>query len=162
MIPIRGRTASRALVVVALALAVGGCGLSEELDRERDPDRAGPTAAASSAGTEAPGGPGPSMPSEASEAELGEDPTGDTSPGTTAGCPSSGVRMLPDLVEAAMGLRAMGVTLTNCGEKTYTLKGYPSIQLLDAEGEPTTTYVSSRGPRTSPQPCPTSVRTKSP
>ncbi|MCC9705586.1 DUF4232 domain-containing protein [Streptomyces sp. MNU76] len=159
MIPIRGRTASRALVAVALALAVGGCGLSEELDRERDPDRAGPTAAASSAGTEAPGGPGLPAPSEAPEGELGADPTGDTSPGTTAGCPSSGVRMLPGLVEAAMGLRAMGVTLTNCGERTYTVKGYPSIQLLDAEGEPyddvrvlqgpqdVTTAVPDLGPR---------------
>ncbi|MDX3641130.1 DUF4232 domain-containing protein [Streptomyces sp. MB09-02B] len=136
MIPIRGRTASRALVVAALIVAAGGCGLSQELDRERDPDRAGPSAAASSAGTEAPGGLGHSEPPEAAEAELGADRTGDASPDATAACPASGVRMLPGLVDAAMGLRAMGVTLTNCGEKTYTVKGYPSIQVLDADGEP--------------------------
>ncbi|WP_234379388.1 DUF4232 domain-containing protein [Streptomyces caniscabiei] len=30
----------------------------------------------------------------------------------------------------------MTVTLTNCGGKPYTVKGYPSIQVLDEDGEP--------------------------
>lgn len=120
MIPIRDRRASRVLLVAALALVVAGCGLSEELDRERDPDRAGPSAAASSADTDTP-----------EEARVPE-PTG----GTPAACPPSGVRMVPGLVEAATGLRAMGVTLTNCGTKPYTLNGYPAIQVLDEDGEP--------------------------
>ncbi|MFF9037421.1 DUF4232 domain-containing protein [Streptomyces sp. NPDC014892] len=135
MIPIRGRTASRALLVTALTLAVAGCGLSGELDRELDPDRAGPSAAASSAETEAPGELELPVPSEAVEAELGADTRAVPPPDPTAACPTSGVRMLPGLVDAAMGLRVMGVTLTNCGEKPYTVKGYPFIQLLDADGE---------------------------
>ena len=120
MIPIPDRRASRVLLVAALTLAVAGCGLSEELDRERDPDRAGPPAAASSAGTDAP------------EGLRVPEPTGST----PAACPPSGVRMVPGPVEAAMGLRAMGVTLTNCGTRPYALKGYPAIQVLDEHGEP--------------------------
>lgn len=135
MIPIRGRTASRAFLVAALTLAVGGCGLSEELDRERDPDRAVPSATASPTGTDSPEELGLSEPPEAAEAELGADPTGDASPDSTAACPPSGVLMLPGPVDAAMGLRAMGVTLTNCGTKPYTLNGYPSLQVLDEDGE---------------------------
>ncbi|WP_371575311.1 DUF4232 domain-containing protein [Streptomyces sp. NBC_01314] len=110
MIPIRGRRASRAILVAALTLAVGGCGLSEELDRERDPDRAAPSAPVSPAATDG--------------------------PEATAACPPSGVRMVPGLVESAMGLRAMGVTLTNCGTVLYTVNGYPAIEVLDEDGEP--------------------------
>lgn len=32
-----------------------------------------------------------------------------------------------------MGLRAVGVTLRNCGQNTYTVNGYPAIQILDAD-----------------------------
>lgn len=131
MIPIRGRTASRALLVAALTLAVGGCGLSAEVDRELDPDRT-----TSLTVTYAPGGPRGSEPPEAAEPELGADPTGNASPDATDACPYSGVRMLPGIVDAAMGLRAMSVTLTNCGKKPYTVNGYPSIQALDEDGEP--------------------------
>ncbi|WP_200304381.1 DUF4232 domain-containing protein [Streptomyces adelaidensis] len=119
MIPIPNRTVGRALLTVVLALAVGGCGLSEELDRERNPDRAVP---------------------EVSPSELEvwptEAPSADPSTEAPAACPSSGVRMLPGLVEAAMGLRAMSVTLTNCGAKPYALNGYPSIEVLDESREP--------------------------
>ncbi|UUU29715.1 DUF4232 domain-containing protein [Streptomyces sp. CA-210063] len=133
MIPIPGRTASRAALLAALTLAVGGCGLSEELDRERNPDRAVPSVTASSAGTDPAEGLRLPEPPEAAEAELGADPTGVPSFDPTAACPASGVRMLPGPVEPAMGLRAMSVTLTNCGTKPYTLNGYPSLQVLDED-----------------------------
>ncbi|MFE7763364.1 DUF4232 domain-containing protein [Streptomyces sp. NPDC057438] len=145
MIPIPVRRAFRVLLVAALTPAVAGCGLAEELDRERDPDRTEPSAAVSSAGTGAP------------EGSRVPEPTG-SAPATA--CSPSGVRMVPGLVEAAMGLRAMGVVLTNCGTKPYTLKGYPAIRLLDAEGQPyddvrvlrgsrhLTTGVPDFGPRT--------------
>ncbi|MGW0840680.1 DUF4232 domain-containing protein [Streptomyces sp. NPDC002787] len=144
MIPIRGRTAPRALLVTALALAVGGCGLAEELDRERDPDRAVPSAPASSAGADAPEGLRIPDAPEAAESPSRSVPTGGTS---TTACPPSGVRMLPGLVEAAMGLRAMSVTLTNCGEKPYTVNGYPSIQVLDEDGEPYDDVRVLKGPQ---------------
>ncbi|QFR01237.1 DUF4232 domain-containing protein [Streptomyces phaeolivaceus] len=131
MIPISGRTASRALLVTALVLAVGGCGLSEELDRELDPARTGSSAEASPTVTYAPRDPGTPESPAVTRSPSGARPTGDTS----AACPSSGVRMLPGPVDAAMGLRAMSVTLTNCGDKPYTVDGYPSVQLLDDDGE---------------------------
>jgi hypothetical protein len=131
MIPICGRTAFRVFLTVALTSAVAGCGLSEELDRERNPDRAVPSVAPSSAGTDALEGLRVPEPPGDPESRPGAGAT----EGTSAACPSSGVRMLPGLVESAMGLRAMSVTLTNCGTKPYTVNGYPSIQVLDESGE---------------------------
>jgi hypothetical protein len=37
-------------------------------------------------------------------------------------------------VNAAMGLRAMGVDLVNCGTGTITLNGYPGVRLSGADG----------------------------
>ncbi|MBX7264983.1 DUF4232 domain-containing protein [Micromonospora sp. Llam7] len=53
-----------------------------------------------------------------------------------AACPDSGVRMTYLGVSAAMGLRAMGVELVNCGDRPYRLNGYPAPQLRDADGNP--------------------------
>ncbi|OIJ85825.1 DUF4232 domain-containing protein [Streptomyces colonosanans] len=51
---------------------------------------------------------------------------------TEAGpCPPSGVRVYVDDGDAAMGLRAVGLHLTNCGTDAYRLNGYPQLQLLD-------------------------------
>jgi hypothetical protein len=54
------------------------------------------------------------------------------------GCPPSGVRFHTDLVNAAMGLRATSLTMTNCGDRPYKVNGYPSIQVLDESGAPLT------------------------
>lgn len=138
MIPIPGRTASRVSLIAVLILAVGGCGLSEEIDREVNPDRAVPSEpglSASSAGTDPPGGVHADELPEFSPSDLEVWPTEAPTAEPTGACPASGVRMVPGLVEAAMGLRAMSVTLTNCGTKPYTLNGYPSLQVLDADGE---------------------------
>lgn len=35
-----------------------------------------------------------------------------------------------------MGLRVVGLHLENCGSRTYSLEGYPVLQLLDAEHQP--------------------------
>ncbi|WP_431727900.1 DUF4232 domain-containing protein [Verrucosispora sp. TAA-831] len=58
---------------------------------------------------------------------------------TSAGpevCPESGVRIRYLGVSAAMGLRAMGVELVNCGDRPYPLHGYPALRLYDGEGRP--------------------------
>ncbi|MDK0518802.1 DUF4232 domain-containing protein [Streptomyces sp. ML-6] len=60
-------------------------------------------------------------------------PTGTTS---RAGCPSSGVVVDMGEVEAALGHRAVGLTLTNCGSKPYRVHGYPSVRALDEAGDP--------------------------
>ncbi|WP_367046294.1 DUF4232 domain-containing protein [Streptomyces sp. Je 1-332] len=54
----------------------------------------------------------------------------------SSSCPASGVRVEPGMVEAAMGLRAMRVTVTNCGKGVYRLKGYPKLRVLDERREP--------------------------
>ncbi|WBB55340.1 DUF4232 domain-containing protein [Verrucosispora sp. WMMD573] len=80
-------------------------------------------------------GPG-SAPSDG--ADLGGTPSrdGDLAGGDspTSGCPVSGVRITYRGVSAAMGLRAMGLELVNCGDRPYRLHGYPAPQLRDADG----------------------------
>ncbi len=57
-------------------------------------------------------------------------------PTPAAVCPESGVRVAAGLSEAAMGLRVLGLRLTNCGERPYDLDGYPLLRVLDTDGEP--------------------------
>ncbi|MFJ1595628.1 DUF4232 domain-containing protein [Streptomyces sp. NPDC088261] len=56
-------------------------------------------------------------------------------PGT---CPASGIRVSADRGDAAMGLRVVGLHLDNCGTDTYTVEGYPLLELLDDDREPVT------------------------
>ncbi|MFC4002937.1 DUF4232 domain-containing protein [Prauserella oleivorans] len=51
-------------------------------------------------------------------------------------CPETGVRVTVGIDEAAMGLRVLGLTLTNCGDRPYQLEGYPQLRLLDEAGKP--------------------------
>ncbi|WP_349372166.1 DUF4232 domain-containing protein, partial [Streptomyces sp. G-G2] len=74
-----------------------------------------------------------------SDAGLSETPG--TTPGTAPGasgdpCPESGVRLSEDPGDAAMGLRAGGLTLVNCGTRPYPLDGYPEIQVLGKDVRP--------------------------
>ncbi|MGW4379499.1 DUF4232 domain-containing protein [Kitasatospora sp. NPDC004531] len=48
-------------------------------------------------------------------------------------CPKSGVRLYADEGESAMGLRALGLHLVNCGTSPVTVDGYPQVQVLDEE-----------------------------
>ncbi|MEL5957011.1 DUF4232 domain-containing protein [Streptomyces sp. CLV115] len=57
-------------------------------------------------------------------------------PTLPAGCPSSGVVVDMGEVEAALGHRAVGLSLTNCGSKPYRVTGYPSVRALDEAGDP--------------------------
>ncbi len=47
-------------------------------------------------------------------------------------CPRSGVLVRASGINAAMGLRAMGLELVNCGVRTYRVRGYPLVRVLDA------------------------------
>ncbi|MFJ2768905.1 DUF4232 domain-containing protein [Streptomyces sp. NPDC087300] len=119
------RPLRHAVALSATALLVAGCGLSAELDREANPERE-PTATDTGSG---PGSAGPAPTASAShgpeDVELGPD-----APATgTPRCPKSGVTMSPGMVTATMGLRAMSVTVTNCGKGTRQLNGYPDIRV---------------------------------
>ncbi|MEV8319230.1 DUF4232 domain-containing protein [Streptomyces sp. NPDC059900] len=126
-----------AAVFSAVVLLATGCGLSEELEREGDPGRteSAPGSAPaeggrSDAGDGSSAAADPASPTEA----VVTGPQGTDAP--SASCPASGVRIEPGIVSAAMGLRAMSVTLTNCGKDTYRLKGYPKLRVLDEHREP--------------------------
>ncbi|MDG6101449.1 DUF4232 domain-containing protein [Dactylosporangium aurantiacum] len=60
-----------------------------------------------------------------------------TTPPTSAApspqCLAPGVTLSVGEVDAAMGLRAVGITLRNCGAATYTVQGYPDVDVLDAD-----------------------------
>ncbi|SCL67401.1 DUF4232 domain-containing protein [Micromonospora chersina] len=67
-------------------------------------------------------------------------PAVSTSPPTPA-CSPEGIRITELGVDAAMGLRAMGLELVNCGDRPYELRGYPAPSLRDADGNPLTVQV---------------------
>ncbi|MEV2250916.1 DUF4232 domain-containing protein [Streptomyces sp. NPDC050147] len=122
-----------AAVLAAVVLLASGCGLSEELERERDPGRTAPAEGGRSAaedGLSAPTGPDSptGVPVETGPPQVPDVPS--------PSCPASGARIEAGMVSPAMGLRAMSVTLTNCGKDTYRLKGYPKLRVLDEHREP--------------------------
>ncbi|TNH25935.1 DUF4232 domain-containing protein [Micromonospora orduensis] len=51
-------------------------------------------------------------------------------------CPESGVRIRTRGSDAAMGLRALGLELVNCGDRPYRLNGYPVLWVLNEERKP--------------------------
>ncbi|WP_410822405.1 DUF4232 domain-containing protein [Micromonospora sp. 050-3] len=62
-----------------------------------------------------------------------------TAPASTeplADCPATGVRIQSTGGDAAMGLRALGLELVNCGEHPYQLDGYPVLHVFDEAREP--------------------------
>ncbi|MET8911081.1 DUF4232 domain-containing protein [Micromonospora sp. NPDC004551] len=67
-------------------------------------------------------------------------PAASTSPPPPA-CSPEGIRITELGVSAAMGLRAMGLELVNCGNRPYVLRGYPAPSLRDADGDPLTVKV---------------------
>ncbi|MBB5116579.1 hypothetical protein FHU28_006418 [Micromonospora echinospora] len=62
-------------------------------------------------------------------------PGAEAAPPTTAACSPEGIRITGLGVSAAMGLRAMGLDLVNCGDRPYELRGYPAVALRDADGD---------------------------
>ncbi|MET7746228.1 DUF4232 domain-containing protein [Streptomyces sp. NPDC005385] len=133
----RGRWV-RPVVLACLVMTVtSGCGLSAELDRERDPARtAEPFPTRSAVGTDGSGAlriEPPELPSSVPLPSLS--PSGTVSGLQGGGCPASGLRFGTGPVDAAMGLRGMTLTLTNCGKRPYAVDGYPDVvAVLGPEG----------------------------
>jgi hypothetical protein len=55
---------------------------------------------------------------------------------TAVACPEAGIRITAGEVDTAMGLRALGIILVNCGTRDYTASGYPAVRVLDADRKP--------------------------
>lgn len=96
----------RWLAVSVIVLA--GCA---RVPATENPGRPGVTAAPPTA---APGTPSPS-----------------TASASVPQCLDPGVGLSVGEVDGAMGLRAVGITLRNCGAKTYRADGYPVVEVLD-------------------------------
>ncbi|WP_433127538.1 DUF4232 domain-containing protein [Micromonospora sp. CA-240977] len=109
---VSGDTAARRRIsaAVAMALALGGCTTGDHRGQGGDPPSRPPTA------------PSPS--------------TSSTSTDPLADCPASGVRIRSTGGDAAMGLRALGLELVNCGDRPYQLNGYPVLHVFDEQHEP--------------------------
>ncbi|MEU8531136.1 DUF4232 domain-containing protein [Streptomyces sp. NPDC048629] len=126
-----GIPARPALFLVALSVLTSACGLSAELDREADPARTASRArpAASPPAADVP----PTPPFEIPDSL----------------CPTTGLRASTSMVTAAMGLRAMTVTLTNCSRADRRLEGYPDVRVRGADRKPMpVTVLKGPGPIT--------------
>lgn len=120
------------MVLLAAALLTAGCGLGAELDREADPERTGAHATD-----------GADVAAEPPVAPPLEPPTA-TAP---EGCPATGVNVTTGMVNAAMGLRAMPVTITNCGTGEQLVNGYPDVRVRDMNRRPMdVTVLKGTGP----------------
>ena len=128
-----GHLRGRIAVTAAVVLLASGCGLSEEFERERDPGRTAP--AESEPSTAGDGWSAPVVPDSLGDGTVQTAPP-EPPAKPSSSCPASGVRIEGGVVSAAMGLRAMSVTLTNCGKDAYRLKGYPKLRVLDEHREP--------------------------
>ncbi|MFS8201367.1 DUF4232 domain-containing protein [Streptomyces sp. CWNU-52B] len=133
--PRTSRSAALAcLLTLTLALAASGCGLSAELERERNPELKPPPAPSPT--VRPPRSPSP-PPSPSSPPGLSlPEPSPAVSADRTGSCPASGLRFEADQGDAAMGLRAMGLDVTNCGDRPYRLNGYPAVTVLDSSRDP--------------------------
>ncbi|MDF6041743.1 DUF4232 domain-containing protein [Streptomyces sp. JH14] len=78
------------------------------------------------------------LPTPSGRPPAGRTPSARPTPGAvaTGACPSSGVVVDMGEVQAALGHRAVSLTLTNCGTKPFRVNGYPSVRALDDQGEP--------------------------
>jgi hypothetical protein len=98
----------RALPVAAvLAMALGGC-------LNAPAEHGSPLAAGASTP------PSSGAPTAAPPADEGD-------------CPASGTVVSAGPVDAAMGSRAVTLSLVNCGSTPYTVEGYPELRLLDEQ-----------------------------
>ncbi|MCK8680070.1 DUF4232 domain-containing protein [Streptomyces lichenis] len=51
-------------------------------------------------------------------------------------CPAGGVRVATGMVDGATGVRAMEVSLANCGARPVRVSGYPVVKVLDGASAP--------------------------
>ncbi|SDJ55425.1 DUF4232 domain-containing protein [Streptomyces indicus] len=122
-IPVRTALA----LALAASLAAGCSSLADELEREADPARSSQPAA----GGEPPVDVDPLTPPGPT------DPAGDPpSVPMEVPCSGEGFKASAGMVSSAMGLRAMSITLTNCGTGAYEFHGYPALTVLDEQRDP--------------------------
>ncbi|WP_326663597.1 DUF4232 domain-containing protein [Streptomyces sp. NBC_00385] len=117
-----------AALVLAGALALSGCSGFLVPAGEGEP---GPSPSRTSAGGVRATTPSPPALATGPATRPAPTPT----PTATGGCPASGLVVDMGPVEAALGHRAVGLTLTNCDSEPHRVNGYPSVQALDENGD---------------------------
>ncbi|WP_232792631.1 DUF4232 domain-containing protein [Actinacidiphila yeochonensis] len=148
------RRALPVLLAAAVALPLAGCRGSGEAPRARTaaggavPET---TAAPGTSGTPSPPAPAgtPTPPSFLVHAEtlppwgLSGEPGGRpatpraSSPAPRGGiCPVSGLLVSGEVPDAAMGLRVLTVSLTDCSEDDRVVSGYPQLEVLGTDHRP--------------------------
>ncbi|SCX39001.1 Protein of unknown function [Klenkia marina] len=115
--PSRGRPAPATvapalLLALVLALSLTACGPQP------------------GAGGQPPTGP---VTASAPGSATGSTPAGAPTTTPATGCPDPGLATSVGPVDGALGLRAVTLTLVNCGATTATVEGYPGLRLLDEE-----------------------------
>ncbi|MEU9703678.1 DUF4232 domain-containing protein [Streptomyces sp. NPDC047981] len=126
-------------VLLAVVLLTAGCGLGAELDREADPERTGAHATAEPSSVP----PRADRPAGLADTSRADPPA----PTGAEGCPATGVKVTTGMVNVAMGLRAMPVTLTNCGTEDQRVEGYPDVRVRDVHRKPMdVTVLKGTGP----------------
>ncbi|WP_157877221.1 DUF4232 domain-containing protein [Streptomyces odonnellii] len=123
---VRGPVGAAVAALAVMAGAAGCADIRNEIDAERGVrpgalSSPAPTPSYSASSTPTP------------EFEGGPAPWADQGPGP---CLASGVSVSHGPVNAALGERAVDITLTNCGNKPYRVHGYPEIGALDGSREP--------------------------
>lgn len=120
-----------AALIVAGTLTLSGCAgfLVPVGEGEPGPSPSRTAAAGARAATPSP------LDLASGSAELPQAPVTPTPAPSATGCPSSGVVVDMGPVQAALGHRAVELTLTNCGSKPYRNDGYPSVQAVDDKGD---------------------------
>jgi len=136
-----GRGARRAvpvLLAAAVALPLAACGGAGSQAASRSAPAgsgAGSRVVPSATGTSSPRSPEPAT--DAPVPGLGQYALPTDEPSATTGpCPSSGLRAVAGKPDAAAGLRAVALVLTDCGAADRTVSGYPVIQVLGSDHHP--------------------------
>lgn len=112
--------------LLAGAVLLAGCALVDDARREFGSDPEAGSAPRPAVSTTGP----------APRPAASTPPTPSRTPPTVAPgvCPPSGVLVRMGEVDAAMGLRAAGIELVNCGTVPVTVNGYPDVRVLDDGG----------------------------
>ena len=121
---LRGWLAGLAVLAV---MAAAGCGTRREGDAASGIGPSGPTVTSQTSRSVPP-------------RPVQSHPAPSRSPlalsGTSAPTCVDGLSVTVGGFDAAMGLRALGIRLTNCGNRAYRVRGEPTVRLLDADRQP--------------------------
>ncbi|MGW0559190.1 DUF4232 domain-containing protein [Streptomyces sp. NPDC003016] len=141
------RAGAASVLAFTGALVLAGCAgvLVPDGEGEPEPTPTAKPAPAHSATPSAPSSPGPSSPGPSSHGPAARGPeewppVASAPPASPAGtppgrCSSGRPEVSMGEVQAALGHRAVGLTLTNCGEEPHQVYGYPTVQALGTDGK---------------------------